>query len=80
MSEWRIIFKKAKWKETELEEVRWVDDYLLKVYGVAPGKKEDGIVRLMYENLNGLNSTLSGHDKLEKARQIIDDMEADVVA
>ena len=28
---------KAKWKLTELEEVRWVDEYLLKVHGVAPG-------------------------------------------
>ena len=72
--------KKTKCKETESEEVRWVDEYLLKVHGVAPGKKEDGIVRLMYEILNGLNSTLSGNYKMEKARQIIDDMEADVVA
>ena len=56
-----------------------MDEYLLKMHGVAPGEKEDGIVRLMYENLNGLNSTLSGNDKLEKSRQIIDVMEADVV-
>ena len=34
----------------------------------------------MYDNLNGLNSILPGNDKLENARQIIDDMEADVVA
>ena len=33
----------------------------------------------MYENLNGLNSILSGNDKLERARQIIDNMEADFV-
>ena len=72
--------KRAKWKQTELEELRWVDDYPLKVHGVAPGKKEDGIVRLMYENLNVLNSILSGNEKMEKARQIIGDMEADVVA
>ena len=56
---------KAQWKQTELEEVMWVDEYLLKVQGIALGKKEDGIVRLMYENLNGLNSTLSGNNKLE---------------
>ena len=59
--------------------MRWVYDYLIKVNGVALRKKEDGIVCLMYENLNGLNSTLSGNDKLEKSRQIIDVMEADVV-
>ena len=57
--------------------MRLVDDYPLKVHGVAPEKKGDGIERLMYENLDGLNSILSGNDKLEKARQIIDDMEAD---
>ena len=71
---------KVKWKQTELEVVRWLDDYILKVHGVVPGKKKDGIVHLMYANLNGLNSILSGNDKLEKSRHIIDDMEADVVA
>ena len=30
---------KAKWKQTELEVVRWLDDYLLKVHRVAPGKR-----------------------------------------
>ena len=75
-----IIIKKEKWKEMELEEVRWVDDYLLKVHEVAPEEKENGIVRLMYENLNGLDFTLSGNNKLERERQIIDDMEADIVA
>ena len=54
--------------------MRWVDEYLLKMHGVAPGEKEDGIVHLMYENLNGMNSTLSGNEKLEKETQIIDDM------
>ena len=34
----------------------------------------------MYEILNDLNSIISGNDKLEKARQIIDDIEAYVVA
>ena len=57
-----------------------MDGYLLKLHRVATGKKEYGIVRLMYENLNGLNYTLSRNEKLEKARQIIDDMKADVVA
>ena len=60
--------------------MRWVYDYLIKVHRVASRKKEDGIVRLMYGNLNGLNSILSGNDKLEKARHIIDDTEAVVVA
>ena len=71
---------KAQWKQTKLEEVMSVDEYLLKVHKIAQKKIEYGIVHLMYENLNGLNSILSGNNKLEKSRQIIDDMEADVVA
>ncbi len=37
------------------------------------------MTRLIYENLNGLRSVLVKNDKLEKARQVIDDLEADLV-
>jgi hypothetical protein len=33
----------------------------------------------MYENLNGLQSMLSKNEKLNKARQVINDLQADVV-
>ena len=36
------------------KEVREVSDYLLEVHGVPPGRKGEGITRLIYENLNGL--------------------------
>jgi len=62
------------------KEIREVSDYLLEVHGVPPGRKGEGIARLIYENLNGLQSTLSNkNEKLEKARRVIDDLQADVV-
>ena len=62
------------------KEIREVSDYLLEVHGVPPGRKGEGVTRLIYENLNGLQSTLlSKNEKLEKARRVIDDLQADVV-
>ena len=54
-------------KQSELETIKDVDDDLLKVHGVAPGSKAEGTVRLLYENCNGLNSRMSGNDKLDKS-------------
>jgi hypothetical protein len=66
----------------ELEEVAnlyGVLDDLLRIHGVAPGSKADGVVRLMYENLNGLLSKICGNEKLEKAKALIDELEVDIV-
>ena len=62
------------------KEIREVSDYLLEVHGVPPGRKGEGITRLIYENLNGLQSTPSNkNEKLEKARRVIDTLQANVV-
>ena len=62
------------------KEIREVSEYLLEVHGVPPGRKGEGITRLIYENLNGIQSSLSNkNEKLEKARRVIDDLQADVV-
>jgi hypothetical protein len=62
------------------KEIREVSDYLLKVHGVPPGWKGEGTTRLIYKNLNGLQSTLSSkNEKLEKAWRVIDDLQADVL-
>ncbi len=62
------------------KEIREVSDYLLEVHGVPPRRKGEGVTRLIYENLNGLQSTLlSKNEKLEKAWRVIDDLQADVV-
>ncbi len=62
------------------KEIREVSDYLLEVHGVPLGRKGEGTTWLIYENLNGLQSTLSSkNEKLEKAWRVIDDLQADVV-
>ena len=62
------------------KEIRNVSDYLPEVHGVSPGRKGERITWLLYNNLNGLQSTLSSrNEKLEKARRVINDLQADVV-
>jgi hypothetical protein len=62
------------------KEIRGVSDYLLEVHGVPLGRKGEGITRLIYENLNWLQSTVSNkNEKLEKAWRVIDNLQADVV-
>jgi hypothetical protein len=49
------------------------------VHRVPPGRKGEEITRLIYENLNGLQSTLlSKNEKLEKALWVINNFLADV--
>jgi hypothetical protein len=61
------------------KEIRGVSEYLLKVHGLPPGWKGDGLARVIYENFNGLQSMLSKSEKLDKDQQIINDLQADVV-
>jgi hypothetical protein len=55
-------------EEQLIKEIRGVSEYLLEVYGLPPGRKGDEVTRLIYENLNWLQSTMSKQNgKLEKA-------------
>jgi hypothetical protein len=61
------------------KEIRGVSEYLLDVHGLPPGWKGEGVTRVMYENLNGLQSALPKNEKLDKARQVINYLKAYVV-
>jgi hypothetical protein len=65
-------------RQEEIFSTLGVQGEVLKVHGVAPERKAEGMVRLIYENLDGLANTISGNAKLEKERGIIDDLEADL--
>ncbi len=43
---------------------------ILTLHGSAPSKKPDGIVRLIYENVNGLSNKLTNNEKVEWAKEI----------
>jgi hypothetical protein len=51
---------------------------LLEPIGIIPGKKPEGVVRLLYENQNGLSSRLANNRKLDKAKDNINDLEIDI--
>jgi hypothetical protein len=50
------------------------------VHGVSPGWKQDGICRLIYENVNGLDIHHMDHPKIIKARKLHNNLEVDIVA
>jgi hypothetical protein len=56
-----------------------VSDDVLSVHGVMPGRKQEGVTRLLYENFNSLPNRTGGNDKLEKAKDLIHEWEADLV-
>ena len=67
-------------QQQEEIDIRGVTEEVLQVHGVLPGRKEEGITRLLYENANGIQNKLAGNDKLEKAKDLINELGADVVA
>ena len=40
----------------EMEEITGISDEILEVHGIAPGRKAEGVSRLIYENIDGLNN------------------------
>lgn len=66
--------------QQQFKEIEGIKDELLTVHGVAPGRKAEGVSRLVMENANGFNTTISENEKLEKAKEINDELEADIVA
>jgi hypothetical protein len=67
-------------QQQEEIDIGGVSEEVLQVHGVLPGRKEEGITRLLYENANRIRHRLTGNDKLEKAKDLINELGADVVA
>ena len=74
------LHEKRGAEQCEMEEIKGVTDEVLKVNGISPGKKGEGMTRVIYENPNGFNSQITRNEKLEKAKEIIDGLDADVLA
>ena len=67
-------------QQQEEIDIRGVSEEILQVHGVLPGRKEEGITRLLYKNANGIYNRLGGNEKLDKAKDLINELGADVVA
>jgi hypothetical protein len=57
-----------------------VSNKVLQVHGVLPRHKEERITQLLYKNANGIPNRLCGNKKLDKVKDLIDELGADVVA
>ena len=74
----RIIEAEATYLEQE--EMQGVSNDLLTIHGMVPRPKPEEVTRLIYENPDGFNTRISGNEKLDKAKELIDELGADVVA
>jgi hypothetical protein len=69
--------------ELEMEEIQQLlreKEGLLETIGVTPGKRAEGVVRVVYENVNGLKSQIGDMSKLDKLKCILNDLQADCFA
>ncbi len=64
----------------EWQEVRNVSEDILKVHSVNPGSKVEGITRLLYKNANGILCKWTNNWKVEKACELHEELEADIIA
>ena len=63
---------------SEQEAVREaMEEGLLQPHGIPPNSKQDGVFRILCENPNGLNNQITGNQKLGKAIDIKDELDAD---
>ncbi len=71
-----------KIQQQEISEINMIEvpEEILTVHGNAPPTKADGTVRLIYENANGFCNQLSENEKVEKAREIHNELEVDIAA
>ena len=68
--------KTVYWKEEGTVDIA---EELLRVHVIAPGKKPEGVTRIIYENANSFNIRISRNEKIEKSKEVIDKLEVDVV-
>jgi len=68
--------------QQEQIDIRGVSDEVLQIHGVLSGHKEEGITCLLYENenANGIPNRLGGKEKLDNAKDLINELGADIVA
>jgi hypothetical protein len=66
--------------QQEMINIRGVSEEILEVHGVLPGHKEEGITWLLYKNANRLSNRMCGNKKLDKCRDLFDELGADIVA
>jgi hypothetical protein len=65
--------------EQEIREINsiTIPEEVLQVHGYAPPKKAEGTVCLVYENVNGVSNSLCGNKKVDRMKELHDELEVD---
>jgi hypothetical protein len=66
-------------EKVRVKELR-ISKEVLNVHRVAPAMKGEGIICLIYENANGFSNRLSDNNKIDKAKEIHDKLNVNIVA
>jgi hypothetical protein len=68
-------------ERNEVTEINKLDvpDKIFTLHGSLPPTKPNGIVRLIYKNVNRLNNKLADNKKVERVKEIHDKLEVDIV-
>ncbi len=64
----------------EQREIQGTQDEVLEIHGTQPGKKPDGVIRLVYANANGIDGRFKNNWKVGKLKGIHNDLEVDIAA
>ena len=72
-------------RKTEQQEIREINsiqvpDELLRVHGMAPPTKAEGSVCLIYENVNGFQNKMCGNEKVDKAKDLHNELKVNIAA
>jgi hypothetical protein len=69
-------------EQQEISEINYIQvpDEILRVHGMAPPTKAEGSVRLIYENVNSFQNKMFGNEKVDKAKDLHDELEVDIAA
>ena len=67
-------------QEKVRDEELGISEEVLKVHGVAPATKGEGIIHLIYENANGFSNRLSDYEKIDRAKEIHNKLNVDIAA
>jgi hypothetical protein len=62
----------------EQEGIRGMDE-VLEGHMWVPERKTEGTMRFIYENCDGLSNNIGGNSKIDKVKELIDDLETDVI-
>ena len=57
-----------------------IPEEVLRIHGTAPISKPEGVIWLIYENANGISNRMSNNEKVEKAKEIMNDFEVTIIA